>query len=98
MKKLPKIGQRVVVKDTYVYNDVYDLPISNIIGQTGEVVHVVHVDDSDSDDSEDTETYNVLVKFDNIFSTSLHNGRYRSSKEDCWWVSHRVIKKLPKSK
>ena len=86
MKKLPKVGQRVVVKDNYTYNEVIDMPIENIIGQTGIVAYV--------DIREDQENFNVLVKFDTIFSKALHNGRFMSNKEDCWWLSHKVIKKL----
>lgn len=90
MKKLPKVGQRVVVKSNFTYNEYSDMPIEGIIGQTGTVIIV--------DEREGQENFNVLVKFDTIFSKALHKGRYmgdkQSDKEDCWWLSHKVIKKL----
>jgi len=89
MKKLPKIGQRVVVKDNYIkkYDPETDMRIEGIVGQIGTVLEV------EGDDKLD-----VLVKFDEVFSDQLHNKRGLSDKADCWWVSHKVIKKLPKVK
>ena len=85
MKKLPKIGQRVVVKDNYIkkYDPETDMPIEGIVGQIGTVLEVEWDDKLD-----------VLVKFDTVFSDRLHNKRDLSDKADCWWVAHEVLKKL----
>ena len=85
MKKLPKIGQRIVVKDNYIkkYDPEIDMRIEGIVGQIGTVLEVEGYDKLD-----------VLVKFDEVFSDQLHNKRDLSDNTDCWWVAHEVLKKL----
>ena len=78
MKKLPKIGQRVVVKN-------YDMgDMEDIVGQKGTVVSA----------DEDYGDLDVVVAFDTIFSTDLHTAGDRSKLSNCWWVSRTNLKKV----
>lgn len=85
MKKLPKIGQRVVVKDNITdISQKQDL-LDYIIGQEGTVVDT---------DTTSLNELTVLVSFDTIFSKNLHNGQGISQVDNCWWVRHEALKKL----
>ncbi len=84
MKKLPKIGQRVVIKDNYkeFINSDWDY-LEDIIGQTAVVIFV-----------EEGHCHSTLLAFDTAFSDRLHTGSGRADVNKCWWVNHGAIKKL----
>lgn len=85
MKKLPKIGQRVVVKGNITdISQEQDL-LDSIVGQEGTVVNT---------DTASSNELTVLVAFDTVFSENLHNGQGISQLDNCWWVSHEALKKL----
>ena len=85
MKKLPKIGQRVVVKDNITdISQKQDL-LDYIIGQEGTVVET---------DTTSLNELTVLVSFDTICSKNLHKGQGISQVDNCWWVRHEALKKL----
>ena len=78
MKKLPKIGQRVVVKDNYTWDDAFDVQCPNIVGQIGTVHGIT-----------DDVTLQVLVKFDSKFSDNLFGSKGR-----CWWLDKTHLRKV----
>ena len=85
MKKLPKIGQRVVVKDTYTWDDEFDVECHNVIWQIGTVVKL---------NEGCSAGLEVLVEFDIRFNDDLHKGKGPAKGGKCWWLNKTHLRKV----
>ena len=82
MKKLPKIGQRVVVKENYRCR-LEIMSAKDIVGKVGTVIDIADYVYT---------TENTLVEFDDNFSDALHTGQGKG--ENCYWICNTELRKV----